>query len=438
MKTPLFHRAEGKFYWKDAKTPFPLFLLIFFLAALLHNPTFYSTPQAPWLFFFIPLEALTFLAFSLCFMQWSFSPISPPGKGIYPKLFYGAILLYTAFSLVHILTDFPRHGFWNMGLILFPAALLLFFYQQAENFSARVFAAFLVPFGILNLYILGAAWTKGIKFHYQSGITGNSNWTCAVTVVTMTVILYFIYGLLRKKFSGKTTSLLLLAPVGAAIYLWLFFHSMGSFLAVLGTLYLAGLLLIPAGKLRKTIFLYTLLAGILGTVFFVHWKQDAIIDRFATDERLSLWEGTVNMILANPVTGAGGFCCFENKIIPYRPLEYFLKSHVAARTSHPHNELLYILASGGLATGIPLLFLLLFPLFYLYGTYWKKRPSSGELLLYILYLYLILHGQVDCFFPKYPNGIFIWMLTSYMWKCVLVDHKKVLQEKLPEENGGKK
>jgi O-antigen ligase len=145
------------------------------------------------------------------------------------------------------------------------------------------------------------------------------------------------------------------------------------------------------------------------------------------------------MILANPITGAGGSCCYENKFIPYKPLEYFLKSFVAPRANHPHNEFLYILASGGILGGLPLLFLLLFPVFFLYKKYWKQRPDSWELLLFAMYLYLLIHGQVDCFFPKYPMQLFVWMLCGCAWSNVFrLNAKNALLPRLPEDGKGEK
>ena len=400
---------------------FSFWLLI--LISLLYNPAFFYAPGNPWPFYFMPQEALAFLALAL------FVP-GIPEKGFpfaekrpIPLLFYGGLCIYTIFSLFHIFTDFPRHGLWNLGLLIFPPAILLFFLRQCEKLSAKLIAGAVLPFGLLNFYLIFSANLTGHSEHIRSGITGNSNWTAAITTVTVGAFLFFLYRIFQKKCSPFKTFLLLLLPACGMIFLWKHQESLGSFLAILGTLYLLLFILIPGGKIRKIICFSSILAGITLLLLFVHFKQDAIADRFAADERLTLWEGTSDMILENPIAGAGGSCCYENKFVSYKPMELFLKSHVSPRASHPHNEFLYLLASGGILTGLPLIFLLLFPIIYLYISYLKKKPDSWELLIFAMYLYFILHGQLDCFFPKYPNQLFLWMFCGYCWSRVFLQEK---------------
>ena len=410
-----------------------VFLLL--LVSLLYNPAYFYAPGNPWPFYFMPQEAVAFLALALFVPGIAEKGFPFAEKKILPCLFYGGLTIYTVFSLIHIFADFPRHGLWNLGFLIFPTAILLFFLRQCEKLSGKFIAGAILPFGILNLYLIISARLTGHSLHFRSGITGNSNWTAAITTVTAGAFLFFLYTFFRKKCSPFKTFLLLLLPAAGMIFLWKNQESLGSFLAILSTLYLLLFIMIPGGKIRKLVTFSSILSGIVLMLLFVHFKQDAIADRFAADERLTLWEGTVNMILDNPVTGAGGSCCYENKFIPYKPIELFLKSHVAPRASHPHNEILYILASGGILTGLPLIFLLLFPVFYLYISYLKEKPDSWELLIFAMYLYFIFHGQLDCFFPKYPNQLFLWMFCSYCWSRVFL-HKKnkiALSGNSPEE-----
>lgn len=428
MGNQLFHWKNGRLFWQDSVKPFPLSFCILLFAALLYNPTYYYAPASPWLFYFIPQEALPFLALTLILPSLAEKGLPFFEKKTLPLLFYGAMALYTCSSLFHIFSDFSRHGLWNLGLLLFPPVMLLFFLKQREEYSGRLFVLALLPFALVNGYLLTAVRITGNVFLKLSGITGNSNWTSAIFLVTSAAFLLILYDILKNKLSLPAKLCIFFPLLAAGLYVWKTFNSLGSFLALVVTLFLTGILFLPKGSFRKRFIIFSLFLGVLGVLALAKCKQDHIIERLATDERLTLWEGTLNMISDKPFTGAGGVCCFENDFVPYKPLEYFFKSHVAPRTSHPHNELLYFLASGGLIAGLPLIFLLLFPLFYLYKKYLREKPEPHELLLFAMYLYFILHGQTDCFFPQYPNQLFLWLFSAFAWSRVFQLEKKKLSE----------
>jgi hypothetical protein len=72
------------------------------------------------------------------------------------------------------------------------------------------------------------------------------------------------------------------------------------------------------------------------------------------DVRLAVWRGTLDMVAAQPLLGAG-LGRYRERFPPYRdPVEAALPGLAGARTEvdHPHNELLLPFAEGGVPAGL--------------------------------------------------------------------------------------
>lgn len=129
------------------------------------------------------------------------------------------------------------------------------------------------------------------------------------------------------------------------------------------------------------------------------------------DVRLVLWEGTWNLIKANPVFGAGlaGF----QKAYP----NYKLNKHTEILV-YPHNILLNFWVETGLLGLISFLWILV--LFFIQGfEIWRKKELNIEYLILDIVLMgsmicIIAHGIVDVPYFKNDLSILFWLIIGMM------------------------
>lgn len=127
----------------------------------------------------------------------------------------------------------------------------------------------------------------------------------------------------------------------------------------------------------------------------------------STLARLRLLEGTLQLIKAHPITGSG-LGSFENQY-PQALADAGLTSLESNSYTHPHNELLYVAAEGGLTAFAGLLLLAtiwLWPFVYRVS---YTVPASTKWLLPLTGLPVVIHMMVE--YPLYLSAPHLMLLV---------------------------
>jgi hypothetical protein len=116
----------------------------------------------------------------------------------------------------------------------------------------------------------------------------------------------------------------------------------------------------------------------------------------------------------NPLFGVS--CpSFESSYAAYRPIDYFLKSHYFAfRTTHPHNELLYILACFGIFGAVSWVILWIYPLVKLFRIF-EKLDTIIKISLLSLSI-LVIHSMFDLILFQWPTIFIACILLGLLWQ----------------------
>ena len=245
------------------------------------------------------------------------------------------------------------------------------------------------------------------------GLPGNANWNAALITVTTAWALYLISkatwkGAFAKAYFFFICGLLLIA--GA----WCFHncHSRAALLALLA----AGILLfyLEYGYKHRKTCLILLLAGIAGIAVLVSIPAGnrILTERIAEDVRIPLWEGCVNLIKDNWMTGTTPVL-FESTFAPYVPEDYFMRDNAAVRCNHPHNHFLFFAASFGVLLFSLWVFLLLWPLIEFLRSY--RQKSVRNKLVFYSFTVLLIHSMFDLVLYEWPTNIIGLTFLGLLW-----------------------
>lgn len=262
----------------------------------------------------------------------------------------------------------------------------------------RVFARTLpaVLFGLAGLSAVIAVreyFTGG----YPYGLTGNWNWSGTLLLVGFPAL-----GVLLHRRIGFIVGWLAAVALLVAAYPGL---SKGALLAGCA----APLILLAAGhpRFRRPLF-YTAIGVVLVGGIVFHRQLAAFL---ASDIRLPMWRATLRLSLDHWFTG-GGPARFDSEIMPYLGVDYFWSSPVE-RHLHPHNEILYLWSTWGVAG-------LLFALAVL-AVLWRelkgfvRRPRRWNGFLLYAALVLLIHGMFDLTLNRWPPGLLALLIFGTLW-----------------------
>lgn len=392
---------------------------LFFFFALLFNPSIYFAPYRPWPMLFASCGAVSILASSLIF----FSPERL--ADLLGRMKKWALAAFIIFFLIAFGQCFfiPGYSFECVGnnLIFLMIPFFVCAYKEDVEKFVPYFLLVLWAWNLIQMVI--ARFSYKLPFFWRTGISGNSNWSAAVLAVATPFVVLLFYDFLRKKEYSKFFSMILCCiPAFIGLGYFLYCRSAACLLAVLAVAVFLFFCYLPE-KFRRVFFITGLVCIIAGTFLFLRYGVDRLAGRMAYDERTVLWEGAVNMIADHPLTGVGGQS-FENAFVKYKPLELFLKKHVATRSGHPHNQILFMFASFGVLGGICWMLLHFYPLIVTAVRLWKKEESLPVLLYFSGTAVLTLHAMLDVVSVNWPTNIIELSLLGILWHRTLFVQKK--------------
>lgn len=172
---------------------------------------------------------------------------------------------------------------------------------------------------------------------------------------------------------------------------------------------LAGTLIYGAVYFRRRRFLLALLMAMLSALASWLMLPDAIpvIERAGSNAtRLLTLEYTLQMIAERPWLG-WGYGSFEHEFIRYAIGSGLRTTMHLSRITHPHNEVLYAWAEGGIIALIGML-LLFFGWLRLASILNKKRTLIPQYLVWVLTLPVVLHTMTE--YPLYQSAPHILIL----------------------------
>ena len=341
-----------------------------------------------------------------------------------------ALLILKKDTLAYFFTFYPLPAIALTAVF----AIELLHFILIGNYGSRDFmfsiTLFVVP---LAIYAYGAE-AKTIIIHFLSlfwliniihcfrqiigagnciGISGNQNWNASLILATTPFAIYFIYRHLSGKKISATLNLSLSSiPCLISLYFICLCDSRGAWLSLISVCFIAFIVYLPGLKRRFLLrfAIYSMLLLVLLALFKGHVFAAFIFK----DVRFSLWHSTLRLFMDNPFLGVS--CpSFESAYAQYRPIDYFIKSHYFAfRTTHPHNEFLYILACFGIFGAVSWIILWIYPLVKLFKIF-KKLDTITKLSLLSLSI-LVIHSMFDLILFKWPTNFIACILLGLLWK----------------------
>ena len=388
--------------------------ILFLFCAMLWNPGIYMTlEKAPYLPFFT-VGALTFAAIGLLFSAPGFRPLRK--FMLITGCAFG--LLITGQLLVHASSlTLARIGeaFWWLAI---PALA----YTHDKSFR-KLLPVYVLTVGIYGFLYYAFRDLRGI---WDAGITGNVNWTAALSAMTMIFLGWFVLDRWkRSKNAGPRKMILGFGIAGELLLFWQFcsIGSKGAFLAAGATAVLF-FFLRSGARIRKILIGLALLGLLAGS--FLALKHTDAIGRFISDDgRVIIWENAVRLIADHPLFGVGQ-SSFENEYMRYRKADYFFLLNPAARSNHPHNHLLFMAGSWGII-GLVLWGILLFaPLAVMIRKYYRHETVDPlDTACFLTLCYAVLHGSLDIIMVSMPTGLIALLCLGILWRDLSVPDQTV-------------
>lgn len=313
-----------------------------------------------------------------------------------------ALTLISAIGLIHfILIDNYSYRDFMYSITLFAVPLAIYAYAaEAKTIIVRLLSLF---------------WLMNI-IHFSidhRGISGNWNWDASLILATTPFVIYFVY----KGLSGRNTRLslnLFISSVLCLISLYFLYacHSKGAWLSLIAVCFIVFIVYLP--RLKRRFLIRFAIYSMLLLILLVLFEGQAIAGLLFNDVRSSLWLSTLRLCMDNPFLGVS--CpSFESAYAQYRPIGYFLKSqYFAFRTTHPHNELLYILACFGIFGAVSWIVLWIYPLVKLFKVF-KKLDTITRLSLLSLSI-LVVHSMFDLILFQWPTIFIACILLGLLWR----------------------
>ena len=290
--------------------------------------------------------------------------------------------------------------------ILLPLAAYVY-YDAFRFFLPRALA-------LLGLWDLAVS---GIQYHSGAmifGIAGNTNWNAVLLLVSLPFLAWHLSGLLRRfRFPALASLPAAGAVLGYGLWIFAACASRGAAVALglTGLIFLAMHLTSRGQRYLR----YALLAVLLLGTLYLIGPGSGFARRIAEQEdRLVFYRATLGLIAENPVFGVGGVS-FENEFVRFKPEDYFTRMQNAPRTNHPHNDVLFMMASFGILGWLAWAWLVLYPLYGIFRGGAGRLSGERKLLLFA-FLCLLFHAQLDLIFVAWPmNLIALWLLGLF-WR----------------------
>ena len=387
---------------KAGKTSFRLSAL-FLIFALLWNPGIYlSIGRAQ----YIPLftaGALGFLAAGV---------LAAGGFRPWQRYFQWAMFLFLLLVAGQSLFHFSRWDAARIGEALFWITVPAMVCQNHAAFRKLIPVYALCVGGYSFLYSAGS----DLRIIWTAGITGNVNWTASLFVMTMIFFGWLIREMaLKCARPGKRKMIWCLGIAGELLLLRQFWEigSKGALAAAV----LTGVLFVflrGGNRIRKAAAGAALVCLLAGSFWAVR-NTDSIGKFISDDGRVIFWENAVRLIADHPLFGVGQGS-FENEYMRYRNEDYFMILNPAARSNHPHNHLLFIAGSWGIA-GLVLWGILLFvPLGIMARRYYRhEKADSLETVCFLTVCFAFFHGCLDLILVSMPTSLIALMCLGMLW-----------------------
>ena len=390
---------------KQQKRSF-LLCLLFLFCALLWNPGIYTfMDQARYLPFFTA-GALTFLALGMIVQ-------APPEFQPMRRFMFIAVIGFGLLMLGQILMHAPSLTLAKAGEMLWWIVIPALACTHSRSFRKLLPVYVLTVGGYSLLYYA----VRDLRDIWNVGITGNVNWTAALSAITMIFLGWLIiHQLIQCKSAIQRKMVLGLGIAGELLLFWQFckIGSKGAFLAA-GSTALLFIFLRSGNRIRKILIGLALLGLLAGSFWAV--KHTDSIGRFINDDgRMIFWENAVSLIADHPLFGVGQ-CSFENEYMRYRKADYFFILNPAARSNHPHSHLLFMAGSWGLV-GVVLWGILLFaPLAVMIRKYYRHEAVDPlETACFLTLCYAVLHGSLDIILVSMPAGLIALLCLGILWR----------------------
>ena len=286
-------------------------------------------------------------------------------------------------------------GFFVAGILCIAVAFLqqIIYGGLWEHFFYAMFAIAMPWAGIAlapELKRLLPWWCSALFFFLLittvqtpmcTGFVGNWNWNFTLLAITLVAVVTLVF---RSRWRLTAAGVAVSAGVFIVFLRFPEFAPRGTLAGVIGAAVSIGIVMLFK---RQERWRYALLAALAGSALFISAVNSGSSSGMA-NARIQLWRGSLQMALANSVTGAG-LSRFESRITPYLPPDYYLSDFPATRHPHPHNELLYVWAGYGLA-GI-----FYFLLCIAVAARQIRRKDPVGLWIVWSFLLLLIHGMFD-------------------------------------------
>lgn len=383
-------------------------ILILFLTILLSFPLLVVLPAGTLSFqsliCIFSIESISMLSIAILILKkdsltnfFTFHPV--PGVAL------TAVLTIELLHFMLIGNYGSRDFFFSITLFVIPLAI----YAYSSEVKSNIVQFLSLIWLINSIHCIEQAINKSNCI----GISGNQNWNASLLLATTPFAVYFIVKHLSEKNISTNIKLISYSiPCLVSLYLIYLCDSRGAWLSLIAVGFILFVVYLPGSKtkflLRFSIYSLLLL------VLFILFKGHVLAGFLFNDVRFSLWHSTVRLFLDNPLLGVS--CpSFESAYAQYRPIDYFIKSHYFAfRTTHPHNELLYILACFGIFGLASWLALWIYPLVKLFKRF-KNLDVIIKLSLLSLSI-LVIHSMFDLVLFQWPTIFIACILLGLLWQ----------------------
>lgn len=377
-----------------------LFFILFSFPLMLISPS--NSGTHPSMFNLFKLETISALCLMLFFLSLA-AEIVVIKKYNYCFLFSASLLFII--PLYHFLTN-QAYSFSDLCFSLFWISCPLTVFIFADIIK-KWLTAYLSLFWTINIFIV---FFRGGTI---IGLSGNQNWHAAFLLATTPFVVYSSYLFLCRLGLNKAAILLLSAiPALIGVYILSKCDSRGAWLALAIMAIFLFKLCCPA--LKNIPWLRIFIYGLIILTLLVFLFGDKLANIIFIDVRPSLWFGAAKLTLAHPFIGVGA-PEFESSYAPFRGINYFLRSgYYAVRSSHPHNQILYISCCFGILGAIAWFYLWIWPVFV--GCYKFLSFKLTTKICFISYIMLLVHSMFDLIFSVWPTVFFSGLFLGILWK----------------------
>jgi O-antigen ligase len=289
-----------------------------------------------------------------------------------------------------------------LGTALIPLAAAVVYHERLAGGERLVFV--LAVLWLMQILLGLGAIVVGMEV---VGLTGNRNWMASFVLGLAPWAWLYVW---RRAGSRSTQTAWVACLVAVVMPTLLILHrceSRGAWLALIVCCLLAAWSRL--GAIGRTAAVVGMFVVVMLTVV---WAPVKVAMTVQQDVRPPLWTSSARMISDRPLgIGPGSF---TREFAPYRVRStYPFRLYAAAITLHPHNELLYQAAVGGIVAGIAWLMFIL-PVF-------RRGDDEPPHLLCarVTAVVLVTHGMFDMVLVQAPGNILALLALGICWSPLL-------------------